>query len=156
MGSGVLFGTGAFASTDADRSVSIAIAGDASAYLGIEGHPDYTGTEVAGGVEVVTLEMGELDGADGEGVNQRATTTIDEILTFTNQSANDIDIEIDSDVDEISFDPSSFSGLSPGSSESTGITIDTTDEPEEDLTGDLTINATLAGDGGDGGGEDGD
>lgn len=148
VGSGVLFGTGAFASTEADRSIAIEIAGDATAYLGIEGHPDYTGTETVGGVEIVTLEMGALAGADGEGVNQRATTTIEDILTFTNQSANDIDIEISSDVGEISFDPSSFSGLTPGSAESTDITVDTTAEPEGPLTGDLTISATLTSGGG--------
>ena len=66
-------GTGAFTSVSADRNISVATAGDESAFLGLEAgdHPYVTGTD--GGQMEIDLTETE---AGGEGVNMNAVTTI--------------------------------------------------------------------------------
>ena len=92
-GGAAVVGTGAFTSVTADRTVDVTVAGDASAYLGLEpvgGSPnsDYVLTNG----DEVSFDFSGDDGdssgggaVDGDGFNPDATTRINDLLRVTNQ-----------------------------------------------------------------------
>ena len=90
-GGGALIGTGAFDTVEAQRTVSVETAGDASAFLGLSPAADVSDELVAdpddGTIEVV-LNNTE---AEGSGLNQNAVTTFNELVTVTNQGTQDVD-----------------------------------------------------------------
>jgi len=92
-GGAATIGTGAFTSVTAERTVNVQVAGDASAYLGldaVDGSPnsDYV-VEDNGEVSFdFSNEDGDSSGGgtvDGDGFNPDATTRIDDLLHVTNQ-----------------------------------------------------------------------
>ncbi|KTG30387.1 hypothetical protein [Haloferax profundi] len=89
-GGGALVGTGAFSSVSAARTVKVSTTGDASAFLQIE--PGTAGgaylNSAPASEETVTVN---LNGGGSGGFNKDAITTIDGILTVTNNSADDTD-----------------------------------------------------------------
>lgn len=76
-GGGGALATGAFSSVDADRSVSIGVADDSNALLGIQ----------AGSSEFVDSSNGIVS-IDLSNVNIAATTTISDIFTIANNSGD--------------------------------------------------------------------
>jgi hypothetical protein len=92
-GSAAAIGTGAFTSVTAERTVNVKVAGDASAYLGLEQvnqspNSDY----VLRNNGEVSFDFSGADGdssgggsVDGDGFNPDATTRIDDVLRVTNQ-----------------------------------------------------------------------
>ena len=149
-------GTGAFASVEADRSVSVKVAGDQSAYLGLEDTSAYADMS---GKELV-LDF-SANGSGGAGINADSVSTFDGVFKITNNGPNDLDITIDKsglanpdrwhfvpkevyeeysgNYPEDSFYPSwddfqgydstnaSGGGLSPGESTLVGVAIDARD-----------------------------
>jgi hypothetical protein len=87
-------GTGAFTSVEADRTVDVEVADDSSAYLRIVAQDTPNGNEYvddSGGT--VSLDItGDDDSATniGSGLNDNATTIIDDILTIENQGTQGV------------------------------------------------------------------
>ena len=91
-GGAATMGTGAFASVEATRSVGVNVAGDASAYLGLEATSPYAETNDSG--NQLVLDFGG-NGNDGIGINPDSVTTFDGVFRMTNNGPNALDITID-------------------------------------------------------------
>jgi len=97
---GAAIGTGAFTSVQADRTVSVEVAGDASAYLAIEPMQD-SGSDTSNAAAYVD-DTGDavaitLDGTDnsnsgnlGSGINANAETKFANLLQITNQGTQEV------------------------------------------------------------------
>lgn len=103
-GGAATIGTGAFTSVSADRSVSIETAGDASAFLGIDGAKDDDGNYTPNAVEYVdnvdgqiTIDLTESD-EGAEGINRNATTVFDNLLDVINNGSQEVTFWIESDL----------------------------------------------------------
>lgn len=93
-GGAAMIGTGAFSSTQADRSVSVEIASDnPGAYLGLDetdGLPNSGAAFVSGGEVQINLN-GTLTNrrpGSGDGLSTRATTELDGVFKVINQAPN--------------------------------------------------------------------
>jgi len=91
-GGGAALGTGAFSSVEADRTVSVDIAGDSDAFLGISVNDDYAVDGSENGDGAVEIDLGDSDSSDG--FNENAVTNINGVLTLTNNAADDGGIEV--------------------------------------------------------------
>ena len=89
-GSAAAMGTGAFASVEATRTVNVTVAGDESAYLGLEDTSPYA--QVNGKQLVLNFDD---NGNGGQGVNADSVTTFDGVFQMTNNGPNELDITID-------------------------------------------------------------
>ena len=91
-GAGVVGGSGAFTSVTAERTVSVSTTGDGGAALQLA--PASSSSDTNAGVYVNAPEDGvvsiNLSNGNSEGVNQDAKTTIDELITVTNNGAEDL------------------------------------------------------------------
>jgi hypothetical protein len=94
-GGAAVIGTGAFTSVSANRGVAVNVADDSDALLSIT--KDTRGGSVTANAneyvdtsgQTVSLDITETDsGADG--INDDATTVIDDLLTVTNQGTQDV------------------------------------------------------------------
>lgn len=83
-GGGALVSTGAFTTVSAERSVEVSTAGDASAFLTITGDDQYVTDDSGDGT--LTIDLG---GSGNSGFNQEAVTTLDGVVTITNNAADD-------------------------------------------------------------------
>jgi hypothetical protein len=89
-------GTGAFTSAQADRTVSIDVVGDSSAYLALRKGPS---SDVAN--DVVDTTGGEVTidldgtGTQASGLNRDATTQFANILTVENQGTDEVIFGVD-------------------------------------------------------------
>ncbi|SDK81589.1 hypothetical protein [Natronorubrum texcoconense] len=91
-GGGAALGTGAFSSVEADRSVTVETTGDGDAYLGISVDGDYATDDSSGdGAAEINL---------GESYNDDAVTTVNGVLTLTNNAADDEEIHVSFGDDE--------------------------------------------------------
>lgn len=93
-GGAVVSGTGAFTSVEADRDVSVAVAGDADAFLALRG--------IGPNDEYVTTNNGQLGldltgsnptDAGGQGVNTDAITLIKDVIEVRNQGTQEVEVE---------------------------------------------------------------
>ncbi|WP_042663315.1 hypothetical protein [Haloferax sp. ATB1] len=84
-GGGALVGTGAFTTVSAAREVSVDTAGDANAYLTIEGDDNYVSNDNS---DTLTINLGGADDSTDRGFNQNAVTTLSDVVTITNNSAD--------------------------------------------------------------------
>lgn len=88
-------GTGAFSSVEADRSVSINAAGDASAYLGL------AKTGSSNSEKYVTTTNGEVgfdftgENTDGDGFNTGAVTQVKNLLEVANQGTQEVNFWVE-------------------------------------------------------------
>lgn len=112
IGSGVLVGTGAFTSVEAERTVSVETAGDASALLTLEPtnkpNGEYAKLTSEGTLEV-TLHS----------VSKNAVTTIRDVFRITNNGSQPVFVYIQDDSDSVQF-----SGFSREGSPSTSVVKD--------------------------------
>jgi hypothetical protein len=83
-------GTGAFASVEATRSVSVNVAGDGSAYLGLEDTSPYAETNG----KQMELNFAN-NGNGGSGINADSVSTFDGVFRMVNNGPEDLDITID-------------------------------------------------------------
>lgn len=114
-GGGVAIGTGAFSNVQAERDVSVTVADDASAYLGIQPGDGPNGNYAdTTGSDALAIDLtGDNDNigsgiAGGEGVNANAITGIADLFKIQNQGTQEIDLEVAplafADVDFANFD----------------------------------------------------
>ncbi|WP_227131107.1 hypothetical protein [Halorubellus salinus] len=89
-GGAAAIGTGAFASVEATRTVTVDVVGDQSAYLGLNEDSPYA----ANVGKQLQLNFGPNNNG-GQGVNADAVTTFDGVFRMTNNGPNDLDITID-------------------------------------------------------------
>lgn len=105
-GGAALLGSGAFTSVQADRSVSVDVAGDADAFLRLapcEESPN--GEYVTTTDGTIALDLSESnDDVDGNGVNPEARTVIHSIFEICNQGTQDVCVDFEVDVPEIPGD----------------------------------------------------
>ena len=88
-GSAAAIGTGAFNIASAERSVTVDVADDADAYLGLEAiDEDYTDD---GGD---TLEIDVGDNGKGEGTNEDAVTIFKDLFRITNNGTENIQVTV--------------------------------------------------------------
>ena len=86
-GSAAAMGTGAVSQITADRDFNLAIASDKNAYLGLEakGNANDFVNQATDGTLTIDFNN-KVDGADGQGINNRADTTLADAFKITNQS----------------------------------------------------------------------
>lgn len=139
-GGGAVFASGAFSQVEADRSVSVATAGDASALVALSVDDSYNGISDGGtGTQGETILDISL-----ENINDDAVTTFDDVLTITNNGNNSVALSIDdSAVDGVAFTlaNSALDASGSGGTESTTASIEV-DTKSTVSDGDVTITAT--------------
>ncbi|WP_218124044.1 hypothetical protein [Haloplanus vescus] len=92
-------GTGAFDSVESQRNVDVAVAGDASAYLGIQptdgknGNYVDTTSDDALAIDLTGSNKNRGDGiASGQGLNANATTSIADVFEIKNQGMHTLEV----------------------------------------------------------------
>jgi len=101
-GAGVIGGTGAFSSVEAERTVSVQTTGDGSAALTLAATDTNNGNEyvsTSGGQIQLDLD-GTSSGNGSSGLNKNAKTTIDNLVKITNngsQELTSLNVEITND-----------------------------------------------------------
>lgn len=94
-------GTGAFDSVEADRDVSVELADDANAYLGLESESEYAIGDTDGTIELdFTGDNPTTEG--GEHFNLQGITTIEEVFSVQNLGAQD-DVEVEFDPESVTI-----------------------------------------------------
>jgi hypothetical protein len=111
IGGGALFGTGAFSTVSAERTVSVAVDDDSSGVLALDPE-NGSGTPYssASSINNNTLEL-QFDsfGDSSAGLNLDATTTFDPIFRVVNNSENTVDVSITSEGETVASPPTVFS-----------------------------------------------
>jgi hypothetical protein len=154
-GGSAAFGTEAFTSVEAERSVDVTVAGDQSAYLALapanSANADTYVTQSGSG-NVIQVDLDGDDSASGGGVNNNAITTFDDLFTILNQGAQPVSVYVEDSSDAVTFrsDDSSIEGasnsveLAVGEEMVVSITVDTTGGVSvgDTLTDSVTLWAT--------------
>ena len=97
-------GTGAFTSVSANRDVTINIADDANALLGIDGSNASNGDYLLEGGDTAALDITDSNGnIQGEGVNENATTVLRDLFDIRNQGGNGVFVFINTGVEGFGF-----------------------------------------------------
>ena len=125
-GAGLIGATGAFTSVEADRTVSVSTAGDASALLQLEGNSSITDTEDDGGVDLLVIS--------NDDINERARTRFDNAITVTNGGTQNVGFYVDGDPSPIGFE---VSGHGTIVGESNAIDVDIGSAVDVDIIIDL-------------------
>ena len=135
-GAGVIGGTGAFTSVNADREVSVSSTGDASANVQI----------VVNEVQGLVDSGSNTIGLSFENLNQNATTTYEGALTVTPQGSNGpYDITIPFSPPNVTFTVNGGSGVSGGTDVDIDVTIDLTgSNSESDIPSDATVEIDVS------------
>jgi hypothetical protein len=139
-GGGAVFGSGAFSTVDADRSVSVTLANDTNANLQLEVDPNNSHSGISDGSPNGTNSQ-TIISLNVTGVNDDASTTFNGALRITNNGASNptVTVSIDeSGVGGISFTINTTS-LAAGESTLVDMTVDSTTNVSD---GTITISAT--------------
>ena len=167
-GAAAVTGTGAFTSVEADRTVNVAVADDASAYLSlddIDSSPNSEYVDVSG--EQVILNLDSTN-SGGSGFNAGAKTRIDDLIRVVNQGTQTINVWVTLDAesgdtfddDTLYFYPSDATdtalnngeggsdgnnvlGLTPGESAKLGAFVDLGDVSSVSETPTATFHADV-------------
>lgn len=150
-GGGAALGTGAFSSVQADRTVSLDVASDSSALLGIS-----VTDAIAGSGEEATIDL-SASNLDADGLNIDATTVFEEAVTITNQGSDDVtSISFDADtsgtaeIDSINFDLSdgqdepSTTALTTGNGLDYDLEIVTTEDASDGGSFNITVTISAS------------
>ncbi|MCL9813555.1 hypothetical protein [Natranaeroarchaeum aerophilus] len=141
VGGGAVFGTGAFSSVEANRTVEVAVADDSSALVGLQANDSDYVTEEDG---LLVIDLSDQNLGDASGVNRNATISIDNAFTIVNNSDSDIDITFDIDDPSpinIEFEPVSPDGITDEEDISIDIITDGATDGDN-FSGEVTITAT--------------
>ena len=162
---GLVTASGAFTTVTAERTVDVNTAGDATALLAIQpgdgpnGNGGYAQQTGDGTIEL-SLD-GDFNNQDAAGVNNNATTEVDNVLNITNQGTQEVNIYIErtgNNSETVTFfegDASSGTNIttsgnsgavsiSAGTTKKISMTIDTTGTQvteSDELLSDITIHA---------------
>ncbi|QKY20962.1 DUF1102 domain-containing protein [Halolamina sp. CBA1230] len=151
-------GTGAFTSVSADRTVSVSVADDSSAFLTLKQHVGGRPNQVFSSYEdgQLVLDFDETD-VGGGGVNQDAVTEFANVFKLENHGTQAVNVWFEHDIPGVTFyrfDPDSNSldspsnakiGLGTGAHMKIGVEVDTTASGAGDvdsLSGTVTIHAS--------------
>jgi hypothetical protein len=86
-GGGVIAGSGAFSTVEAQRTVDVSTTGDSSSLLALSGNTNsIVDTETVAGSDLLTIENSEL--------NERALTTFDDAFVVGNNGTNNVDFYV--------------------------------------------------------------
>lgn len=88
-----LVGSGAFSSVEANREMSVEVADDADAYLGLTSDSHYAVTD--NGKLKLDFSSDNATEKGGKGLNKDATTSFTHVFTITNQGTKTVGIQID-------------------------------------------------------------
>lgn len=124
---GVIGGTGAFSSVQADRTVSVTTAGDSGANVQFQVNTGYESLSDGGGADTIGLNF--------DGINLNANTTYDNAMNVTvNDASADgtFEIEVTGTPDNMNVrfengTGDTVTGVGPGEVESLDMSIDTTE-----------------------------
>jgi len=104
LGGASILGTSAFTSVSAERTVSVAVAGDASAFLGLDATNAANGAYASeqGDDGELVLDFGDISEqsrddrfeSGGSGVNQNAVTDFKDVFRVRNQGTQPIEVEL--------------------------------------------------------------
>jgi hypothetical protein len=127
-GGAAMTGTGAFNTVNANRAVSVEVASDASAFLGLTSLGPYSQLD---GDDKLVLTLDSDATVSGSGINEDGVTQILEVFQVENQGSQQVGISIDSE----SLNNALNAGSGPDSTEQLhffvgepgGITLDTYD-----------------------------
>jgi hypothetical protein len=153
-GGAAAFGTEAFSTVEAERTVDVDVADDAKAYLAMQAASSAVAADhVDTSDGVIELDFSSTDDTAGEGVNDEALTKFDNLFKIQNQGSQSANVYVTDQADWIRFrsDGSSIEGpsnaveLSPGEEIIVSLTIDTTGGQSDYSAG----TATIFGDGND-------
>jgi hypothetical protein len=173
VGGAAAVSTGAFTSVEADRDVTVSVADDADAYLGLQSAGSANADAfVNNNGGTVSLDLSS-SGNGGTGLNKNAETRIDDLLVVSNQGTQLVNVWVNLDLGNISgisdsslyFYPGDTTGvrlnngagsesndvlaLTPGQSATLGLFADIGDISTVDQTVTAVINADVSrGDGG--------
>jgi hypothetical protein len=93
--SGVVMGSGAFTSVEANRDVSVRVAADANAFLALRPvGPNAAYTETTDGTLGIDLTGENPTAAGGQGVNPDSITVFEDMFEVRNQGTREIEVEI--------------------------------------------------------------
>lgn len=94
---GIAFGTGAFDQVSADRTATVNVVGDDSAYLKLSPNDNSPHAELNNN-NLLVIDVGDLpdtsDYGDGKGVNEEGITRFNNLFTVTNQGTQDVGVTI--------------------------------------------------------------
>lgn len=100
-GGGAAVGTGAFSAVGASRDVTVDVAGDAGAYLGIKPHPSENGAyaDIKPNGELAldfTGSNSNIGGeiAGGKGINANAISSFGGVFRIENQGTQDVELSV--------------------------------------------------------------
>lgn len=89
-GLGGIFGSGAFSSVEADRTVNIETAGDASALLEFTGNdPDIVTTRSVGSDSNAVIELNQ------QALNEKTEAIFNDVISVTNRGSQDVGLSVD-------------------------------------------------------------
>lgn len=108
-GSAAAVGTGAFTQVNADRTLSIDVAGDASAFLSISKAKDsndnvypnakeYVEIDDNGEVSLDFTQVEDTEDASASGINRNAKSIFDNLLDITNNGTQKVVLSVESDL----------------------------------------------------------
>ena len=92
-GSAAAMGTGAFNAVNANRGVSVEVADDSSAFLGLNATSKYSSESGSG---QLNINLDSASSGNGTGINADATTNILNVFEITNNGNQEVAISIDS------------------------------------------------------------
>jgi hypothetical protein len=93
-GGAAALGTGAVETISTDRGLSVDVAGDASAYLGIQPNDQSQFVQVGNNSKLVSLDFATNSGNNGQGVNNEGSTEARPAFTLRNQGNRDMYVAI--------------------------------------------------------------
>ncbi len=133
VGGGAAFGTGAFSSVEADRTVTVNTAGDNSALLTIEEGTSYDGVSLTNGDSgAVTIEFTEL--------NENAITTFENAVDITNTGTQTVDVSVTDSPTDLTVTVNNGGSLGNGETANLSFTVDLSGE-SSDADGTITVEA---------------
>ena len=146
-GTGAVFGSGAFTTVEAERSIAIDVADDSDALIGLAAGSSAYVTDTDG-LLAITLDDFTEDG----GLNRDASITIRNAFTITNNHDSSVKIDLSHDVgedislrfkDDTSTDPSIIEEerVTDGGDLSVKFVLNTSGADATDFSGNVTITA---------------
>jgi hypothetical protein len=91
-GGGAILGTGAFTSVQAERTVNVETAGDASAFLGFSPASGSNGAYAEESDGLLQINLDGTDNSNADGLNQDAITRIEDIVETANNGSQAVTV----------------------------------------------------------------
>lgn len=103
IGASALIGSGAFSFVRAERDITVEVADDGDAYLGLEGTSAYAEEDDG---QLALDFAGGFDDQNGEGLNADADSRFDDVFKIKNNGTNDARISFHDEEGEVGYDSS--------------------------------------------------